>query len=178
MWNFRHHLGDMKVGTGLQTTPLQWAGKPECQNLSHSRTSKLWMGVATLPCLEGSWPLALTLGLCFQCHLSCSAVRTARCLSRSSQAQRAQHHIPARAAATLCCAGTHRDCCSARNVSALATLPSPVPCIITGLGEVGAWRTNALMKIYFLFTAGLGIYLLRIPSYFVPADFANTCTFH
>lgn len=75
-------------------------------------TSKLWMGMAALPCLEGSWPLALTLGLRFQCHLSCSAMQTPMCLSGSSWAQ---HHTPARVATMLCCAGAYRNCCSVSN---------------------------------------------------------------
>lgn len=116
----------MNVGTGLQIgckpSAVSWQGSAKTG--ATSGTSKLWMGAAALPCLEGSWPLALTLGLHFQCHFSCSALQTPWCLSGNS---RAQHHIPVRAAATLRYAGAHRDCCSA-SVPALPALPSAPHC--------------------------------------------------
>lgn len=141
------------------------------------------MGVAALPCLEGSWPLAPTLWLCFQCHLSCSVMQTPSCSSGNSWA----HHIPV----VGCGMFQHpsEGDCQARmctwNIGPpvlqaflhLAALPARVPCIVTRLRDWSRSLKDQCLDENLCFLLSLGIYLLRTPPYFIPADFANTCTF-
>lgn len=151
----------MKVGTGLRTgyspSAVSWKGSAKTWATSGT-------GVAALPCLEGSWPRHWP-GDSAQCHLSfCHA--DCQVLVRKLPSSARTGTTPQRG--RLPRSDVHVGCTGNPVLQVclhLAALPR-VPCTATVSRDVGAWRIDA----------GLGIYLLRISSYFVLADFANTCT--